>query len=272
MSAPLLEPNMFHDRHSRRRDRDRRDPVPDLDHDPDRDAGLGRVPRRRTTYHSVLVGALIATFGLTLLANNLGWTDMRSVMRQFWPFALVVFGIANLFNDRPGSQFWGLVMIIAGLWIYAAQRDWIHVPFWAVFGPTVLILLGGTVVWRAMTQPARPADSAEPSAYINTFAVMSGSEHKPSLPFQGANLGAVMGGVKIDLTSAEMQGDTATIDVFAVMGGIEIFAPRDWDVTSKVVTFMGASVDKRRPAQAPTVRKTLIVRGFVFMGGIEIKD
>jgi hypothetical protein len=69
-----------------------------------------------------------------------------------------------------------------------------------------------------------------------------------------------------------MQGDTATIDVFAVMGGIEIFAPRDWDVTSKVVAFMGASVDKRRPAQTPTTRKTLVVRGFVFMGGIEIKD
>jgi hypothetical protein len=165
------------------------------------------------------------------------------------------------------------VLIVAGLWIYAAQRDWIHVSFWAVFGPTVLILLGATIVWRAVTHPAPSvADTGDPSAYINTFAVMSGSEHKPSLPFQGANLGAVMGGVKLDLTGAEMQGDSATIDVFAVMGGIEIFAPRDWDVTSKVVTFMGASVDKRRPAQTPTARKTLIVRGFVFMSGIEIKD
>ncbi len=226
--------------------------------------------RDRGTYHSVIIGALIATFGLTLLANNLGWADMRSVMRQFWPFALVVFGVASLFNDRPGSHFWGLVMIVAGLWIYAAQRDWIHVPFWAVFGPTVLVLLGGTVVWRAMSAPPKP--DTQPSSYINTFAVMSGSEHKPAMPFQGANIGAVMGGVKLDLTGAEMQGDTATIDVFAVMGGIEIFAPRDWDVTSKVVAFMGASIDKRRPAPQPTARKTLIVRGFVLMGGVEIKD
>ncbi|MEJ1966248.1 MAG: DUF5668 domain-containing protein [Gammaproteobacteria bacterium] len=267
---------MFHPRDPRRSDRNRNpDGSRDRDHnDPTGNADFDRRPRRRrSTSHSVLVGALIATFGLTLLANNLGWTDTRSVMRQFWPFAIVVFGIANLFNDRPGSQFWGLVLIVAGLWIYAAQRDWIQVPFWAVFGPTVLILLGGTVVWRAMTQPARPLDSsAEPSAYINTFAVMSGSEHKPSLPFLGANLGAVMGGVKLDLTNAEMQGDTATIDVFAVMGGIEIFAPRDWEVATKVVAFMGASVDKRRPSQTPATRKTLVVRGFVFMGGVEIKD
>jgi predicted membrane protein len=104
---------------------------------------------------------------------------------------------------------------------------------------------------------------------------MSGSEHKPTQPFQGANLGAVMGGVKLDLTGADMQGDTASIEVFAVWGGIEIFAPRDWDVTSTVTTFMGATVDKRRPAAAPAPgapRKTLVVQGFVLMGGVEIKD
>jgi predicted membrane protein len=270
---------MFHDPRRRNRIRDRfRARFGDHDTDDDRDHDLDyrdfpRGFRRRGTYHSLVIGGLIATFGLTLLATNLGWTDMRSTMRQFWPFALVILGVASLFNERPGSQFWGLVMIVGGVWIYAAQRDWIQVSFWAVFGPTVLILLGGTVVWRAITQPKPPEDSnADTSAYIHTFAVMSGTEHKPSKPFEGANVGAVMGGVKIDLTGAEMQGDTATIDVFTVMGGIEIFAPRDWEVTSKVVTFMGASIDKRRPGQTPAQRKTLVVRGFVFMGGIEIKD
>jgi hypothetical protein len=60
-----------------------------------------------------------------------------------------------------------------------------------------------------------------------------------------------------------------------VWGGIEIFAPRDWNVTSKVSTFMGASEDKRRPAATPPAgipRKTLVVQGLVLMGGIEIKD
>jgi hypothetical protein len=243
-----------------------------------------RVARRftkRGRFNSLIIGALIITFGLTLLASNLGWTDMRSVMRQFWPFALCVLGLINLLNDRSSGKFWGLVMIVAGLWIYAAQRDWIHVQFWAVFGPTILILLGATVAWRALAGPPRPPspdatpDGVEGSSYISSFAVMSGTEHKPTQPFQGANLGAVMGGVKLDLLGAEMQGDVATIEVFAVWGGIEIFAPRDWDVTSKVVTFMGASVDKRRPVAAPppgTPRKTLIVQGFVLMGGIEIKD
>ena len=42
-------------------------------------------------------------------------------------------------------------------------------------------------------------------------------------------------------------------------------------VTSKVTTFMGGFVDKRRPTSlVPT--KTLTVRGFAFMGGIEVKN
>jgi hypothetical protein len=262
---------MFHDR--RHRD-ELRNLGPRVEQEVRRQYG------KRGRFHSLVIGALIATFGMTLLATNLGWTDMRSVMRQFWPFALVILGLANLLNDRSGVRFWGLVLIIAGLWIYAAQRDWIHVQFWAVFGPTILILLGATVAWRAIAGPPRtpiPTDASgnETPGYVSSFAVMSGSEHKPTQPFQGANLGAVMGGVKLDLTGAEMQGDTATIEVFAVWGGIEVFAPRDWDVTSKVVTFMGATVDKRRPAAAATPgapRKTLVVQGFVLMGGIEIKD
>lgn len=227
---------------------------------------------RRGAYYPIVIGALILTFGLTLLANNLGWTDMRSVSRQFWPFALVIFGVASLFNDRQGSTFWGLVLIVAGMWIYASQRDWIQVSFWAVFGPTVLILIGGTVVWRALVNPhPRPVDDADASGYINSFSVMSGNEHKPVTPFSGANLGAVMGAVKLDLSAAEIKGDTAVIDVFLVMGGVEIYAPREWEVRAKVTNLMGATVDKRRPAQTSS-GKVLVVRGFVFMGGLEIKD
>lgn len=253
---------MFHDRRARNRDRNGFH---------DRDVGEDGAPKPRNTFYPVLIGALIVTFGLTLLANNLGWTDMRSVTRQFWPFALVILGVASLFNDKPGSTFWGLVMIVAGLWIYAAQRDWIQVSFWAVFGPTVLILIGATVVWRAVVhhEPKKPDDS--PSGFISSFAVMSGNEHKPVAPFSGANVGAVMGAVKLDLTSAGLKGDTATVDVFVVMGGIEIYAPRDWEVRSKVTNLMSATVDKRRPAQASS-GKVLVVQGFVLMGGLEIKD
>jgi hypothetical protein len=59
--------------------------------------------------------------------------------------------------------------------------------------------------------------------------------------------------------------------VFAFWGGIEIYVPPDWTVTSKVTTLLGGFVDKRRPTSVvPT--KNLIVQGMVVMGGIEVKN
>jgi hypothetical protein len=221
-----------------------------------------------------VLGLLIATFGLSWLASNLGWADVHHFIGQFWPFVLVIAGLGLLFvrsqSEHSGSGFWGGALILGGLWAYADQRDWIHVSFWAVFGPTLLVLLGASFVWRAFHHP-RPA-AADTDAYVHAFAIMSGHELKPTAkPFQGANLSAVMGGVALDLTTAQMEGDSVTIDVFTVMGGIELFVPRDWHVTTKVAAFMGACVDKRRPAAQPAT-KTLVVRGFALMGGIDIKD
>jgi hypothetical protein len=89
------------------------------------------------------------------------------------------------------------------------------------------------------------------------------------LLFVGGTL--VMGGIKLDLCDARMEGDSATVEVFAFWGGIEIYVPPDWTVTSKVTTLLGGFVDKRRPTSVvPT--KTLVVRGMVVMGGIEVKN
>jgi predicted membrane protein len=108
--------------------------------------------------------------------------------------------------------------------------------------------------------------------YIRSFAVLSGSEMRPmSRPFRGADLSAMFGGVKLDLTSARMEGDSARIEVLAFCGGIEIHVPPDWTVTSRVATLLGGFSDKRRPTTT-IATKTLIVDGFAVMGGIEVKN
>jgi predicted membrane protein len=102
--------------------------------------------------------------------------------------------------------------------------------------------------------------------------MLSGHELRPvSRPFRGADLSAIMGGIKLDLTSARMEGDSAVIEVFAFWGGVEIYVPPDWTVTSEVTTLLAGFIDKRRPTTVvPT--KHLIVKGMVVMAGVEIKN
>jgi hypothetical protein len=173
-----------------------------------------------------------------------------------------------LARRRHDQVMLGLVLMFVGAWGFATQQQWIRIHFWAVIGPLMLVLAGGSVVWRAFN---RPSPDGVGDAYIRTFAVFSGSELRPTVPFEGADLTAVMGGVNLDLSNAPMARDTAVIDVFALMGGAVLLVPRDWDVTVRVVCLMGGCSDKRRPATVPAT-KHLIIQGMAVMGGVEIKD
>ena len=118
--------------------------------------------RERSPVAYLIGGALIALWGLGLLLDNLGFGDARYYIHRAWPAALVIIGIALLIHrdqNRDRYGFWGTVSILAGLWIYASQRDWIHVHFWAVAGPTLLVLLGASFVYRALDH-SRFASSA----------------------------------------------------------------------------------------------------------------
>jgi hypothetical protein len=62
----------------------------------------------------------------------------------------------------------------------------------------------------------------------------------------------------------------AVIDVFAVMGGLEIRVPNSWVIEVRATPVLGAIRDTRPPASSAGPR--LIVRGMVFLGGVEFKD
>src|SRR5580704_13562277 len=215
-----------------------------------------------------LIGVLIITAGAVLLGGNLGLIDSHYVFRNFGPVILFLAGAALLARRRHDQVMLGLVLMFVGAWGFATQQQWIKIHFWAVIGPLLLVLAGGSVVWRAFN---RPAPEGVGDAYIRTFSLFSGAELRPSVPFQGADLTAVMGGAKLDLSNTTMAQETAIIDVFALMGGAEILVPRDWDVTVRVVSLMGGVSDKRRPATTPAT-KHLIIQGMAIMGGVEIKD
>jgi predicted membrane protein len=224
----------------------------------------------------LVVGLVIVCLGVILLADNLGWFDARYVLRSLWPLALVAVGVTMVRSpDHRRSRSWGWVLITVGTWMFLDRIGWVHVSLWHLLLPGLLLFVGGTLVWRAINGPPKsePISSAEGHVeFVRSFALMSGCELRPvSRPFRGADLTAVMGGIKLDLADTRMEGDSATVEVFAFWGGIEIYVPPDWTVTSKVTTLLGGFVDKRRPTSVvPT--KTLIVQGMVVMGGIEVKN
>lgn len=124
----------------------------------------------------------------------------------------------------------------------------------------------------APAAPAAPTDSrigGTPTSSV-AVALMSGATRKgPWVVPERFQAVAVMGGVELDLTDARFAAPEVTIQVFALMGGVELKVPPDVTVDVRGFAFMGGfdnSVHSGGPPGSPVVRVT----GFALMGGVDV--
>ena len=81
---------------------------------------------------------------------------------------------------------------------------------------------------------------------------------------------AVMGGGQLDLTQARFAEQECTIQIFALMGGVEVIVPEDITVRVNGMGFMGG-FDHKGTHQGPPGSPVLTVNGFAFMGGVDVR-
>jgi predicted membrane protein len=121
----------------------------------------------------------------------------------------------------------------------------------------------------------RSRDVATEADFIDHSAILGGGEYRyTSKSLRGGRLFAFMGGCDIDLRDADIQGEEMVIDVFALMGGIDIKVPESWQVTLRGLPVMGGFGDKTsggRPGVSSPAKR-LLVKGTAIMGGVEVKN
>ena len=219
----------------------------------------------------IILGLLIVAFGIILTLDNLDYLEAGKILR-YWPLLLVAFGLARLLGTNCTSgRLSGIVMVVIGLWLTADQILVLTLDF-DRWWPMILVGVGALIVYRAMRggEQRGPEVQLTTDAAVSEVAVWSGKVRRITSPvFRRADLTAIMGGVEVDLRGASTGGQEAVIDVFAWWGGIEITVPPDWAVSNQVVVFMGGVDDSSSGTQ--DARNRLVVRGFVVMGGAEIK-
>src|SRR5258708_23623682 len=94
--------------------------------------------------------------------------------------------------------------------------------------------------------------------------------------FKGGYIPAIFGGIELDLTEANIEGNEATLAISAIFGGVEVRVPRNWQVAFRGAPIFGGIEDKTRTARvddpASPNPKTLVITGAVIFGGLEIKN
>jgi predicted membrane protein len=246
-------------------------------------------PQAQRDLTRLIIGLTIIAAGILFTLDNLRIVDVEDFF-SYWPVILVAIGVARLVQTGSWTGFgWSLLLIVAGLWLLGEHIGLISISIWR-FWPLVLVLIGANLIRRACCPPraccAPQSRQAGPTrelasgnvststgdSFIRGVAVMAGLERaSASADFRGADLVAIMGGCNLDLRHATIAGDEAIVDVFAFMGGIEIYIPRNWTVEAKVLPLMGGLGDETKPTTTEPTRR-LVVRGLALMGGVEIKN
>lgn len=223
-----------------------------------------RPPLRITP--QTLIGMFVVLVGLALTADNLGLADAGRVL-AFWPILAIVVGISMFTRATDErSRLWAGFVTFVGVWLLAGRV--LDAPLrLSVLLPVGLVVLGVMIIRRASGIPDRAGATSD--QVFSDFAFWSGVERRVSSQmFRRADVTAVMGGIEMDFRPSAINGD-AVIDVFVVMGGLQIRVPPDWTVSNQVMAIMGGAVDKS--TGSPDAKNRLIIRGFVMMGGVEVK-
>lgn len=221
----------------------------------------------------VMLGLGVIALGLLFLLDNLGIIEARQAW-NFWPVLVIIVGVVNLFDAKTPNQrlMFGLI-ILFGV-VLTLSRMGFAIFTVRTFWPVLLIVLGGSVVYKAL-HGRRLIDPSlkmieDADALINITAVLGGVDRRiNTTALRGGEITAVMGGCVLDLRSSSIEGE-AVINVFALMGGITLKCPPDWTIVLEGTPILGGFDE--RTISPPNNAKRLVVRGYAIMGGVEVRN
>jgi predicted membrane protein len=210
----------------------------------------------------------VAAVGVALTLSNFDYIDMHAAWR-WWPVVIIAGGLAKAAQSSAASgrgigllfAFFGTLMLLDSLRIL--EFDW-----WKLW-PIQLVVLGGALIWGAMTRNQRRPAALDSKSEVHAMAVLGSSVRGTnSQDFRGGEATAVFGSCEIDLRQASIGSNEVVFDCLAVWAGIEIKIPPDWTVIIQAAPILGSIEDKTmRPAVS---NKHLVLRGLAFMGSVEI--
>ncbi|HET9433506.1 MAG TPA: LiaF domain-containing protein, partial [Chitinophagaceae bacterium] len=232
---------------------------------------------------NLLTGLFILVIGVLAL--------MRTSIPDFpnwafgWEILLLAFGlfIGLRHNFRGGA--WLVLVLVGG--IFLLRRIYPAFSFNQIW-PVVLIVIGLFIILRPRRgwklDRTKKTDGSSDSVFtedidyskddfVESTSIFGGAKKIViSKNFKGGNLENIFGGTELDLSQADFTG-TAVIELTTIFGGTKLLVPSNWSVKSEAVTIFGGIEDKRKMQTVTEASdKTLVIRGTVIFGGIDIKS
>lgn len=211
----------------------------------------------------IVTGLAILAVGVLALFNSLNIVSIGDLFHNWWPMAVIIGGVL-IFANNPREFVWPLIIIVAGTLLQLRALDVIEVNPWQLFWPLVIIAVGiSTLLNRS------PSGKASTNPSDSVSVILAGSNAKnTSDDYKGGKATAILGGIELDLSGATIKNE-ATLNLYAMLGGIEIKVPKGWQVKSAITPIAGAIEIKTAPTDKDAPTLTLV--GDVVLAGVEVK-
>lgn len=231
---------------------------------------------KRNLTARLTTGTVIVLIGIVLLLATTDVVEMRSVWG--WIAALfVLIGLWALIQSEFRNLV-GPVMVIAIAGTFFVRNigllsDGVIATWWPLF----VVLFGILVmISRSRRRQRIQLEGLDSLGEVSVISVFGTDDRQiSSTEFKGAEMVAVFGDSRLDLTRTELGTRPGILEVSVAFGEAEIRVPAYWDVRLETMSIFG-DVRDRRPDPSmehrPDGQPDLIVTGVAIFGDIEIRD
>ena len=222
---------------------------------------------------NILWGIILVAVGVIVALNALNITSIDIFFDGWWTLFIIIPCLVGLFTTH--EKFGNLIGLAVGVFLLIHAQGLITFKLtWKLIAPVIIILVGLKLILNAVFGDKRIKMMAELQKnngdVPNGYAAFSGKNMNfDGENFEGAELNAVFGGVKCDLSRAVITKD-CVINASAIFGGVNIIVPSNVNVKINSNSIFGGVSDKKRQnSNENTI--TLYVNGTCMFGGIDIK-
>jgi len=220
----------------------------------------------------ILGGLILIGLGILFLLDQLGRLDFGDIFSDYWPVILILIGLWSLASHGFRNAEGGWILVFLGAFFLLMNLEILGRDLWH-YWPVIIIVVGLWIVFKSFLLPSRhdfPHVSADD---LNASGVLSGGMRRvDSQNFRGGKASCILGGMEIDLREARLAEGKATIEATAILGGMEIWVPKDWQVVVEGTPILGSIENKHRPTAPAQSPQTLFIRATAILAGIEIKN
>lgn len=222
-------------------------------------------------YNKIIWGIIVLAIGIVLVLNALDITDISLFFDGWWTLFIIVPCFTGIIkNPRRSGNYIGLAI---GIYLLLCCLDILRFSYlWRLFIPVFVVILGLKLLFGGINngkfnekyKKIKNNEKNPPSVFA---AFSANDESFDNTEFKGAELTAVFGGIKYDLSHAIITDDCA-ISFSAVFGGIDIIVPPGVNVKVSSFSLFGGVSNKIPHTNASP---TIYVSGLCLFGGVDIK-